>query len=273
MIIINLTGGLGNQMFQYAFGKTIAIKHNTDLKLHFTNALLNTQRSYQLDIFNISSSVATNKDLKKLGIIQNRIVNRLQYLLDERYRIQFNKHIVTQKFPYCFDPKYLTIKDDSYIQGNWSDENYFIEIKDIIRKEFTSKKKLDEKNQKILKHIQETHSVSIHVRRGDYITNKANAQTFGFIGLHYYVNAIEKINKTVSNPVFFVFSDDILWCKANLTPLTNNIHYIDHNKGKDAYKDLLLMSACKHNIIANSTFSWWGGWLNTNSNKIVIKPD
>ncbi|MDO8610808.1 MAG: alpha-1,2-fucosyltransferase, partial [bacterium] len=112
--------------------------------------------------------------------------------------------------------------------------------------------------------------ISIHVRRGDFITNKANPQ---FIGLDYYKSAINKINKLVNNPLFFVFSNDIPWCKTNLSSLADDIHYINHNKGKDAYKDLLLMSACKHNIVANSTFSWWGAWLNQNSKKIVIDPD
>ena len=259
MIIINLTGGLGNQMFQYAFGRAVAKKHNTNLKLHFTNALFNIQRSYELDIFNISATITTKEDLQKFGITQNRVLNRLFYLFDERYGIQFNKHIVTQKYPYIFNSSYLTIKDNSYIQGYWADERYFKSIENIIRKEFTLKKKLDEKNQKILKLINNSMSVSIHVRRGDYITNKTNIPKF--IGLDYYVNSIKKIKKQISNPVFFVFSDDIPWCKTNLASLANNIHYIDHNKGKNSYKDLVLMSNCKHNIIANSTFSWWGGWL------------
>lgn len=268
MIIVNLTGGLGNQMFQYAFGRTIAVRHNTILKLHFTNALFNTKRSFELDVFNILATIATQEDLKKFGIVQNQVINRVLYLLDERYGVQFNARIITQKYPYGFDPRYLKIKDNSYIQGYWADERYFKEIDDVIRSEFTPKKKLDEKNQNILNHIQKSNSVSIHVRRGDYVTNKANARAFGFLGLDYYVGAINKIKKSVSNPIFFVFSDDIPWCKANLSSLSEDIYYIDHNKGKDSYKDMLLMSACKHNIIANSTFSWWGKWLNKNSNSI-----
>lgn len=260
MIIINLTGGLGNQMFQYAFGKMIATKLNTDLKLHFTDALFNTKRQYSLDVFNISAPMATKEDLQKFNILRNRILNRLFYLFDERYGIQFNRHIVTQKFPYIFDSKYLNIKNNSYIQGYWADERYFKKIGSILRKEFTPKKKLDKKNLQILEKIKKTNSVSVHVRRSDYVTNKRNIQKF--IGLNYYVKEINKIKNKVSKPVFFVFSDDIAWCKENLNSLMNNVYYIDNNQGKDSYKDLLLMSACKHNIIANSTFSWWGRWLN-----------
>lgn len=266
MIISNLTGGLGNQMFQYAFGRYLSIKHKTLLKYHFTNALFNTQRRFELDVFNIQAAEAASEDLQKLGIMQNRVLNRIFYLFDERYGIQFNKHIVTQKYPYTFNSGYLAIKDNSYIQGYWADERYFKSIEDIIRKEFTPKEKLDEKNQKILEQIQNTMSVSIHVRRGDYITNRTNIPKF--IGLDYYVNNINKIKKLIPNPVFFVFSDDIPWCKKNLDQLPNNIYYINHNTGKNSYKDLVLMSTCKHNIIANSSFSWWGEWLNKNRNKI-----
>ena len=270
MIIVRLKGGLGNQMFQYAFGKAIAIRHNTDLKLHFTNALFNTQRSYELDDFNISGAIATKEDLRKLGIIQNRVINRFLYLLDERYHVRFNNHIATQRYPYHFDSSYLFIKNNSYIQGYWADNRYFKGIENVIRKEFTPRKKLDERNRRILKQIQASTSISIHVRRMDYITNKG--QALQFIGLDYYKRSIGKIKLKTTDPIFFVFSDDIAWCKDNLMQLLNKVYFIDHNKGKDSYKDILLMSACKHNIIANSTFSWWGGWLNRNKNKISITP-
>lgn len=269
MIISNLTGGLGNQMFQYAFGRFLSLKNKTELKYHFTNALFNTQRSFALDVFNIKATEIINKDLNRFGIIQNRLFNRVLYLLDDRYNIQLNKYIVTQHFPYTFDESLRNITNDRYVQGYFADERYFKGIENCIRNEFTPKKKLDEINQKILKHIQKTVSVSIHVRRGDFITNKANSQ---FVGIDYYITAIKKINKSIFNPVFFIFSDDISWCKENLTPLINRVQFINHNKGKNSYKDLVLMSNCKHNIIANSTFSWWGAWLNQNKNKIFIKP-
>jgi hypothetical protein len=270
MIISNLTGGLGNQMFQYAFGRAISAKIKASLKLHFTNALFNTQRSYELDVFNISATIATAADLQKFSIIRNRFVNRLLFLLDDRFGIQFNKHIVTQRYPYSYDSDYLSVKDESYIQGYWADERYFKEVEDIIRKEFTLKEKLDKRNQEILKQIRLSTSVSIHVRRGDYVTNKTNA--FKFIGFDYYANSIKKIKSMVSDPVFFIFSDDIAWCKENLKQTLDKAYFVDWNNGRESYKDIVLMSACKHNIIANSTFSWWGGWLNQNKNKICIKP-
>ena len=272
MIISNLTGGLGNQMFQYAFGRYQAIKNGTKLKLHFTNALFNTQYTYELGVFKIKADIATHEDLKKVNVLGNRIINRVLYLCDERFGIQLNRHIITQKYPYKFDSNYLNIKDNSYIQGFWSDERYFKTIENILRSEFTLKKELDEKNRQILGEIEKSNSISIHVRRGDYVTHKSNAKNIGFVGLEYYETAIKEIKKSISHPLFFVFSNDIVWCRENLAPLSKNMHFISHNSGRNSYKDLILMSSCKHNIIANSTFSWWGAWLNTNKNKLRISP-
>lgn len=269
MIIANLTGGLGNQMFQYAFGRAIAIKNNTNLKLHFVNALFNTQRPYELNVFNISADLATKQDLNKYGIVENKALNRILYLLDERLGIQFNNHIITQKYPYLWDQKYLSIKNDTYLQGFWFGVKYFKEIEDIIRNEFTPKTELDDKNQKLIEQMQKKNSVSVHVRRGDLVSSNRNDK---FIGLDYYIKVYDSLKKRVQNPTFFIFSDDIEWCRHNLSKLAQNSIYVDHNKGFNSYKDLLLMAHCKHNVVANSSFSWWGSWLNINSNKIVISP-
>lgn len=269
MIISNLTGGLGNQMFQYALGRHLAIKNKTKLKLHFTNALFCTQRSYALDCFNIRAEMATDDDLKKLGIVKNRVINRMLYLIDERFGIRFNKNVITQRFPYKFDPSTLNLKDNVYIQGYWADERYFKQIEETIKGDFTFKGQLDVKNQKMADLITKTNSVSIHVRRTDYVNNSINNPQF--IGLDYYINSIKEISKRVSDPVFFIFSDDINWCKQNIRSKYKT-YYVDNNRSEDSYKDMWLMSLCKHNIIANSTFSWWGRWLNKNSGKIVIKP-
>lgn len=273
MIIINLTGGLGNQMFQYAFGRYLSLKYNTVLKYHFTNALFNTQRMFALDVYNTQATEATNEDLKNFGIVQNKYINRILYLLDERYGIQFNKNIVTQRAPYIFNESLRNSPNNRYIQGYFADERYFKGVENVVINEFTSKKLLDKRNVGLIRDIKRSNSVSIHVRRGDLVTNKANAINNGFIGLEYYIYSINKIKKTISNPHFYVFSDDIPWCKKNLTMLMDKVIFINHNIGTDSYKDLLLMKECKHNILANSTFSRWGSYLNQNANKISIAPD
>lgn len=267
MIIVNLTGGLGNQMFQYALGRHLALKNKTELKLHYTNALFNTQRQYELDIFNIKADLASSKDLKQLGVIKNRVINRFLYLIDDKYRIKFNYRVITEQLPHKFNPSILQVKDNIYLQGYWADKRYFMEIENILRKDFSLKEKLDATNRKTLDLIRKTNSISIHVRRTDAIT----PTNHNFLGLDYYTKSVKEIKEKITNPVFFVFSEDISWCKDNFN-FSSKIHFIDYNKGKDSFKDMYLMSKCKHNITANSTFSWWGAWLNQNKNKILIRP-
>lgn len=269
MIVSNLTGGLGNQMFQYAFGRTIAIKNRTLLVLHHTNALFNTQYLYGLKVFKIKARIAKNNDLASLGVIGNRVINRLLYLFDERFNIQLNKNIITQKYPYNFDLNYLKIKNHSYIQGFWADSRYFNGIEKELRTEFKLHEKFDPKNQEILDLINKTNSVSVHVRRGDLVSSNRNDS---FIGINYYIKSIKFLKSKVKDPYYFVFSDDITWCKINLSPLLKKVIYVCNNSGDKSYKDLLIMSKCDHNIIANSTFSWWAAWLNENPIKIIIRP-
>ena len=268
MIITNLTGGLGGQMFQYAAGRALSLKLKTPLKLHFTNALFNTQRQYGLDVFNIQAHLAADPDLKKIGVFRNSVINRLTYLIEQRFNVKLQKNVFTEKINIGFDPVFFEIRDNFYVQGYFANEKYFKNTETIIRKDFTFKNQLDTKNQKWANMIKNLKSVSIHIRRGDYITNKTEPK---FIGLDYYIKAIRTIENKVKNPTYFIFSDDIVWGKQYLK-LKNISYFVDNNHGKDSYKDMQLMSLCKHNIVANSTFSWWGSWLNTNKNKVIIKP-
>ena len=162
----------------------------------------------------------------------------------------------------------MTKKRINYYIGYWQSEKFFKDISDEIRKDFSFPKFTSEKNLEILKLIKSYNSVSIHIRRGDYLQNR------GFNGLaplEYYQKAIEYIKNKIENPHFFIFSNDIEWCRKNLS--IENSYYIDWNRGEESYRDMQLMSLCKHNIIPNSTFSWWGAWLNKNPNKIVIAPE
>jgi len=261
MIICNLTGGLGNQMFQYAFGRRLTIKNKTQLKYHFTNALLNTPRRFELDVFKIKATPATDRDLKNMGIIKNQTLNRIFYLLDERLGININKHIVTEKKGQQFDPNILNLRGDFYVQGFWQDKRYFEDIKNIVRNDFTFKNKLDSKNKNVLELIKKTNSVGIHVRRGDYVTNKMAPN---FIGLDYYLKEIKKKEERAMDLSFFVFSDDIHWCKKNLKS-KRQMYFVAGNKDANAWKDMLLMSQCKEITVANSSFSWWAYWLNKNT--------
>jgi hypothetical protein len=237
---IYIKGGLGNQMFQYAYGRNLELagkKIIFNISFLDKNKLeINYKRNFKLENF--------------------RIETRAQFSNREQLIIRlFNKVLMK-----------LGLKEYGYWQG----EKYFKEIELYIRKEFTLKKPLDSKFDNIIKQIDGAPSVSIHVRRGDYVNDPKTRVVHNVCGLEYYRRAINIIKAQVNNPTFFVFSDDIDWVRENL-PIDYPSYHVSNLEGED-YEELILMSKCKHNIIANSTFSWWGAWLNQNPNKIVIAP-
>ncbi|MCC6447868.1 MAG: alpha-1,2-fucosyltransferase, partial [Chitinophagaceae bacterium] len=170
-----------------------------------------------------------------------------------------------------FDENILKTPSDVYLEGYWQTEKYFKEISDILRKEFTFKIPPSEANQRMLDTIRLHNSVSIHIRRTDYITDPASSKDMGFCDIPYYKRAVSYLAERVADPHFYVFSDDMNWVRSNFA-LNFPVTYVDLNNADTNYEDMRLMSSCKHNIIANSTFSWWGAWLNSSEKKIVIAP-
>ncbi len=294
MVTIRMVGWLANQMNQYAFGRVLALKRNEPLFLNI-DTIYYAAKDYDLDVFNIAGEEATNKERPwYLKLWKIEWIDKIWYVLawfckklDPHYIIENPQH--PRVYPGMFDyqqvsvDKALNTKWDIYIEGFWHSEKYFKEYEDIIRKDFTLKKPIDdEKNLKVLEKINNSESVSIHVRRWDY----AGTHYEGICDMEYYKRAIEYIQSKVTNPVFFVLSDDIDWCKENFKeykieeyvengwkPRAKNLTVKGASKhGADAYKNMILMAACKHNIIANSTFSWRGARLNPNPNKIIVAP-
>lgn len=278
MKIVKLMGGLGNQMFQYVFGLALAqitsevVLYDKfwfdEIKKHRGQV---TKRVYGLNVFNADISFATKKQIKKC--INEKVevevegFNLLEFLrkfLNQSRKITNN--IITENPINCYSPKLFEIQGDSYYEGYFQTEKYFNHIREDILEAFSLKIALDEKNLNILSKIKSTNSVSLHIRRGDYVTlNCVLADS------NYYEKAIVHIAQNVETPHFFLFSDDILWVKDNLKidyPYT----IVDINDDETNYFDLELMKNCKHNITANSSFSWWGAWLNKNPEKIVIAP-
>jgi hypothetical protein len=173
--------------------------------------------------------------------------------------------------PLRFDPDFFAVPDNVYLEGYWQSENYFKTIENAIKSEFTLKEDPDPQNALLSEKILGSNSVSIHIRRGDYVHNPVTFDYHGVCSLEYYHSAIDTIAKKISNPHFYIFSDDSLWVKQNLG--INYPHtYVTHNQGLKDYMDLWLMKLCRHHIIANSSFSWWGAWLCSNPGKIVIAP-
>jgi len=261
LIVVKLRGGLGNQMFQYAIGRNLALKNNTILKFDVSELEQDKLRNYELDIFNISGSIASRFTIMFIRLLNKRIISKIlgQYYL-----------YIKQQGRY-FNEKILVKKGNIYLDGYWPSENYFKEIRNIIIKDFLIKTKPDKRNRLTLEKIENSNSVCIHIRRGDYISNKKTNEFHGTCSLKYYYNAVKIILKKVKNPTFFIFSDDSQWTKENLK-LKYPVIYVDINSTKKGYEDLRLMSNSKHFIIANSSFSWWGAWLSNNPNKIICAP-
>lgn len=274
--IVKFNGGLGNQMFQYAFAYTIAKRFGLETLFDFRffedvkKTDIATNREFELHAFDIECKEATEEDFDK--IVFSKRQSKFQKFLWQKLKLQKfepDGNDFLQKNSYLFD-KTLFEKPYYYYNGYFQNEKYFKEQRDNLINCFSLKIPLDEQNQKVLDKINETNSVSIHIRRGDYVTLENANKFHGTCSLEYYQKAIEYISKWVQSPHFFVFSDDIDWVIKNLK-IEYPMNVIDFNQNKDWF-DLELMKNCKHNITANSSFSWWGAWLNQNPNKIVIAP-
>lgn len=274
MVLVLLKGGLGNQLFQYAMGRGLASRKATALKLDAVSGFEHDPygRVYALGHFNTLSSFASAEEVARLtGGRVNRILNRFR----PRFRRSVVHERVTEEFTYVRD--LLRSRRTVYLDGYWQNERYFADIADVIRREFTVHGAPDSVNQGSARQIGDTNSISIHVRRLHGVSSdgrrrfEAAMSSHGACGLDYYQRAIDKVAATVANPHFFVFSDDHEWAQANLHYDAPTVHMTHNGPDKD-YEDLRLMRLCKHHIIANSTFSWWGAWLASHPRKIVIAP-
>lgn len=265
MIIIKLKGGLGNQLFQYALGRNISSSTNKEVKFDLSWFKHFPQRQYKLDNFNTKVDVANF--FETIGIKKFKRKDGRRFLILNLFKRHQSVHITEKE--YNFQPQIFQLNKNSYLEGSWQSYKYFKDIKNTIREELTIKEKTSEPFDKIMKKTKEVNSVSLHVRRGDYTTEKVQ-QVLKLCSLNYYRKAISVIKEKINNPTFFIFSDDIEWVKKNLKTNSPTVFVSDY-KIED-YEELLLMSMCKHNIIANSSFSWWGAWLNNNPHKIVIAP-
>ncbi len=273
MIIVKLVGGLGNQMFQYATARALAERHRCELKLDtswFRKPGSDTRRSYGLRVFNTVKAQATKREI---NAVKHRSGNKLDRILRSHFRGFFplRKSYFFEESALHFSPEVLKLTDNSYLEGFFQYLAYFQSIEKILQDEFQFIKQPNKKNKLILDKIEIQNSVSVHIRRKDYISNKNYRSYFAHPSRLYYKKAMEMINRKVPSPDFYIFSDDIPWVKKHFKN-NHNMHFISHNKGKNDFEDMRLMQSCKHNITANSSFSWWAAWLNQNPHKIVITP-
>jgi|SRR3989344_3444027 len=252
MIVVRLKGGLGNQMFQYALGRVLAIKNRAELKLDTSFLNLNfksiTKRTYNLDVFNI-----------KVGI------TRSSYFISMLRRIFKSSG---QEKSFAFDKNVLDLRGNVFLDGYWHSPKYFAGFEEVIRKDFTLKNPLPSNIQILAEEIKKTNSLCVHVRRGDYLENKY----YVAVNNEYYKKGIDCISEKTSIDKIYVFSDDIKWCRNNLSFEFPAMFVDDEYAGSKGEWHMYLMSKCRNFIIANSSFSWWSAWLANYSDKIVVCP-
>lgn len=267
MVIVQLTGGMGNQMFQYALGRNLAIRNNTVLKLDLNFFKTYEWHEYSLAPFNIKEDIASDKEINALKSIYTSKWDQLVGTLKN----QFSKpHYIIEE-GLGFKPEVLKLSGNIYLEGYWQSEKYFLDIEKSIREEFKINVPPSNHNQKVLDQINHSNSISLHVRRGVYATVPEVNKAHGLCSPEYYDRAVEYINQNIKDPLYFIFSDEIAWAKENLK-INGKCVFVDQNDDKTDYEDIRMMSACKHNIMANSTFSWWASWLNQNKDKTIIAP-
>ncbi len=271
MIIVKLLGGLGNQMFQYALGKSLALRNNTKLFLDEKDLLDHSQphvnRDFELSVFSLSPRFAKEKDKKEFFHIPQGRWESWKYTLKHKW----SHYESIKEYNFGFDETVLSKRGHLYLDGYWQSEKYFGQHATIIRQEFAFTSPLASENKNLLSRMQEENSVSIHIRRGDYVNRPETHEFHGICSMAYYRAALDLLQSKTSNLTYYVFSDEPEWVNENFF---KDISYVTiaHNKGDKSFEDMRLMSHCKHHIIANSSFSWWGAWLNSTPDKIVIAP-
>lgn len=269
MITVRLKGGMGNQMFQYAFGRSIATKLQTDLQLDLSSLLDRSKgdfvyRNYDLDIFNVNPTFTVNPSLlqtifkikssKVAKLVKNHAASGKSYIKEKHFHLV--KEVLEQP------------TDNALYDGWWQSEKYFSSVADHIRKEFVFIDPIIPKSTALFEKIQTTNAICLNVRRTDFLKVTALNTT----NLDYFLRAAKYMAERIDQPHFYVFSDDIEWSAANIKldhPTTIVTH--DH-KGRKYGNYLQLMKACKHYIIPNSSFAWWAIWLNESKEKIVVAP-
>jgi hypothetical protein len=273
MKIVKVAGGLGNQMFQYAFARALEARSGEDVYLDTsTYEYMPAHNGFELGkVFAVQYHEAREVDVERLGTRPRSVTEKIR-------RKYFTKrsHYIDRYFRY--DPKIFELQGDRYFEGYWQSEKYFAPVTDGLRKEFVFISDPGSQNRQILEETKKARSsetsgrhnlVSVHVRRGDSLRLASTRVCTGA----YYANAFALVRERLESPMFLVFSDDVPWCRHNLGLDDEEVFYVEWNKGTDSWRDMWLMSRCSGHIIANSSFSWWGAWLDPKPDKLVIAPE
>ena len=273
-----MNGGIGNLLFKYAAGLGLAARLNVPLKLdksyyheqHYAGDKLNDFFDIPYfanileNIFNISANESTESELAYFRhSLSRKVLERLK---------PYYKRRIFREQQFSFDPNFFKANPHVLIKGYWQSEKYFSHITSLVKKELTFKKSIQEKNKPLVSQLNQSVSVSLHLRLGDYLSHPVSKEIHGALPIEYYQRSVKHLQATVNERIHvYVFSDDIEWAKNNLN-INADTTFIDKSFDLTDADEMYLMTQCKHNIIANSSFSWWAAWLNDNPEKIVIAP-
>lgn len=266
MITIALCGGLGNQMFQFATGYALARRYGVGLRLEVSLLSKDEHREYVLDRWDLmNASLVTLKAMKGTSPIpiMHRVTRRLSSVLGG------TRHVAIYRSGY--DESVAGCGPSAYLEGYFQSWRYFNQYHDEICNLFKPGRPLSEESLAMLDRIRHTESVSLHIRRGDYVSNSRTNAYHGVCDVNYYQRAIQHVSSIVEHLELFVFSDEPAWAAQNLKlglPAT----IVSRSHAPDVHEDMILMQMCKHNIIANSTYSWWSAYLNANRSRVVVAP-
>ena len=266
MIAFYGQGGLGNQLFQYAAARSLAHRLNTDLVMDtywFKHPVRGeTVRPLELTNYRVKLRVANIDEQRRWKLFRTRWARFLGPLMPMQF-------VNEQGFAY--NDSFGRTADDSYLVGAWQSERYFRDIREVLLGELTPIQPPSVRDYELIQAMQTSDAICVHVRRGDYVSSNSASAYHGVCSLDYYERAVKYVASRVRTPSLFIFSDDPDWTREHLRTEYPS-HYVTHNSSADAFQDLRLMSHCKHHVIANSSFSWWGAWLSNSDEQIVIAP-
>jgi hypothetical protein len=261
LITTRIIGGLGNQMFQYAAGKALAARHRTSLELDLCDFERYPLRRFGLAAFSVDASVLMTRRCNKLRLWKRRVLGRLPAGLVRTYY---------KERSFSYDPAWEHLGSEIYLDGYFQSERFFSGVAPTLREEFVPRSEGRNLEAVSPDHLQARESVAVHVRRGDYVSDAKTVLTHGVCSSGYYRRALTFMQDCLRAPRFYLFSDDMAWCRENLA-LPKDVVCVDWNDGCPEW-DLYLMSKCRHHVIANSSFSWWGAWLATHPDQLVVCP-
>lgn len=271
MKIVKIKGGLGNQMFQYAFARALQSECDDVVKIDMSwveNYCTQIQPIAKIVNFNLSLPIASKESIKSICRINHPNASGINYKLRIILEIIFNRKYYFEKN--MLPQNMVLLNKYNYFDGYWQAWKYVDLICDKLKSDFVPKCNISKKTLETIEKVKKENSVFVGVRRGNYIKYSSTYGTFKTV---YYINGMEYIERYVSNPVYYIFSNDIDWVEQNMDFGDRKIVYRRNEDIVDDFEELILMSNCKHSIIQNSTFHWWGARLNYYDGKIVIAPE